>query len=78
MLFLVAVASLAAFNALRVPLHLEQQVIMHPMTAAIHLAGETMTGSIGNGHLNGLGSSLLTEPVLSMRLEQARRSLGRR
>ena len=39
MAFLVAVASLAAFNALRVPLHLEHQVKMHPMSTAIYTGG---------------------------------------
>ena len=40
MTFTLLVTSLAAFNALCVPLYLERQVMVHPSTASIYLAGE--------------------------------------
>ena len=39
MLFTVVITSLAAFNALYVPLHLERQISFHPHTLPIQTAG---------------------------------------
>ena len=41
MMFTVAITSLAALNALCVPLYLEHQITLHPNTAAIRMAGES-------------------------------------
>lgn len=40
MMFTVAITSLAALNALCVPLYLEHQITLHPNMAAIRMAGE--------------------------------------
>lgn len=42
LLVVVGIASLAAFNALVVPLRLEHQIIVHPRTAMILKAAETL------------------------------------
>lgn len=42
LLVVVGIASLAAFNALVVPLRLEHQILVHPRTAMILDAAETL------------------------------------
>ncbi len=39
MMFTVVITSLAAFNALYVPLYLEHQITYHPSTVPIQIAG---------------------------------------